>query len=112
MGQHRVSKNDGGQPNGDEAKLSSHLVILVDLPTPYQAVGGVDQSGEIEAAYDALAQRARDEASVIVSAVQTINLYQVLNPETNLFQSRMLVTITAQRMTLAEIQRQRLMGGR
>lgn len=113
MGEHKhklVPSNGDGE---EEPKLSTHIVMMVDLPTPAQAVGGVDHAGEIEAVYNALAQRAKDEDSFILNVVQSVNVYQI-DTGTSIG-SRVLITIVAQRIGREDLERQqrlqRMQGG-
>jgi ABC-type sugar transport system ATPase subunit len=101
--------------NGDEGPtLSTHIVMVVDLPVPDEH-SGEHQGLAIEAAYDALARRAKAEDSFILNVVQTVNVYQVLHVAENLFHSRLLVTITAQRIGREDLEKQqrlqRMQGG-
>lgn len=95
------------EPNGDETpKLSSHIVVMVDVPTP-DTENGEHQAMVIEAAYEALARRAKSEESFILNVVQTVNVYQVV--QGTVIESRLLVTITAQRISRTELEQQQRM---
>ena len=92
--------------NRDEpVKLSTHIVetVNVNLPPDTGTLGG-----HIEDAYQAVAMRAKSEDSFILNVVQTVNVYQVLDVERNIFKCRALVTITAQRVSRAELEQQQL----
>ena len=105
MGEHKFPKIVS-EPNGDvHLKISTHIVVMVDVPTP-DTESGEHQAIAIEAAYDALAKRAKSEDSFILNVVQTVNVYQTVSGTT--IGSRLLVMITAQRISRAELEQQQL----
>lgn len=106
MGEHKFPKIVI-EPNGDETpKLSSHIVVTVDVPIP-DTENGERQGVEIEAAYEALARRAKSEDSFILNVVQTVHVYQAVRGV--VIETRLFVMITAQRISRSELEQQQRM---
>ena len=108
---HKLVASNGDEE--DERKLSTHIVMLVDLPTPDSGIAGDHTALAIEAAYDALARRAKQEDSFILNVIQSVNVYQTVTGTT--IGSRVLITIVAQRIGREDLERQqrlqRMQGG-
>ena len=100
-----MSNEKYGSGNSDEpVRLSTHIVETGDFSVN-------DAWGEgIEAMYARLQERAQADKSMVLSVVQTVNTIQYVDPKTNLFEPRLIVVLTAQRMSLDEIARQQRMA--
>jgi hypothetical protein len=98
MGEHKFIKDPNG--DGEKAPLSTHLVEVGDFSKD-EAWGP-----SIEAMYTRLHQRAKDDDSLILSVVQTVNVTQEVQTRDNLFQPRLIVVLTAQRIGREELERQ------
>lgn len=99
MGEHKFPKEI--TPNGDEAKppLSSHIVEVGDFSYTDGWGPGIEEM------YTRIRDRAQADDSLIVNVIQTVNVMQEVD-KGNLFQPRIIVILTAQRIGREDLERQ------